>query len=225
MIICFDLDDTLYDEISYVESGFKEISKYLNGLNILNFSENEIYLNLMNIMERKGRGRVFDEFLKKNNIKSKNLVKRCLSIYRKHKPNIKLNENVKEILCLLKKKYGNLYLVTDGNLIAQRNKIKALNLNKYFYKTLPTHQYGTKHSKPSTYVFEKICKWEKIEMHNLVYIGDNPYKDFVNLKKLGAITIRLNQGMFKNVNLSKKFMADFQVDNIKQINKFIIENE
>ena len=225
MIICFDLDDTLYDEISYVKSGFREISRYLYGLSVFNLSENDIYLNLLTILEKNGRGKVIDEFLKQNNIKSKKLVKRCLSIYRNHKPNIKLNENVEEILYFLKEKFGNLYLVTDGNLIVQRHKIKALNLNKYFHKTLPTYQYGTKYSKPSTYVFEKICKWEKTDFHNLIYIGDNPHKDFVNLKKMGATTIRINQGMFQNVNLSKKFMADHQVYNIEQINKIIIENE
>ena len=30
MIICFDLDDTLYPEIEYVKSGFKAIGIYLN---------------------------------------------------------------------------------------------------------------------------------------------------------------------------------------------------
>ena len=31
MVIVFDLDDTLYDEINFVKSGFKEIASYLNN--------------------------------------------------------------------------------------------------------------------------------------------------------------------------------------------------
>ena len=53
-------------------------------------------------------------------------------------------------------------LYPDGNLNTQRQKIKALRLDRFFKKSIPTYQYGLRYSKPSTYVFQKICNWEKI---------------------------------------------------------------
>ena len=221
MIICFDLDDTLYDEIKYVKSGFRAVSKYLSDLNILRITKNKIFTDLIEILALNGRGKVIDIFLKKNNIYSKNLVLKCLSVYRKHKPKIKLNPNVNVILSRLKKKYGNMYLVTDGNLVVQRNKINALNLKKYFKKTIPTHQYGIVNAKPSIYVFKKISTLEKKNINEIIYIGDNPNKDFIELKKYGAITIRVNQGMFKNLILDKKYMADYEITNLKYLDKLL----
>ena len=58
-----------------------------------------------------------------------------MSAYRNHRPKLNPNSDVNVILSRLKK-YGNLYLVTDGNLVVQRNKINALNLKKYFKKTI-----------------------------------------------------------------------------------------
>ena len=94
MIICFDLDDTLYDEINYVKSGFRSVSKYLSDLNFLRKSENQIFKDLIDILNCNGRGKVIDIFLHDNEIYSKNLILKCLSVYRKHKPVIKLNSNV-----------------------------------------------------------------------------------------------------------------------------------
>ena len=220
MIICFDLDDTLYDENKYVESGFRAVSKYLSDLNILRISKNKIFTDLIEILNLNGRGKVIDIFLKKNKIYSKNLVLKCLSAYRNHRPKIKLNSDVNVILSRLKK-YGNLYLVTDGNLVVQRNKINALNLKKYFKKTIPTHQYGIVNAKPSIYVFKKISTLEKKNVSDIVYVGDNPNKDFIELKKHGAITIRVNQGMFKNLILDEKYMADYEITNLKYLEKIL----
>lgn len=224
MIICFDLDDTLYPELEYVKSGFKAIGIYLNDNYITEKSPVDISNSLIQIMNHTGRGKVIDTYLKEQRIYSKKLVKSCVSIYRKHYPTIKLNEDVLECLEKLKIHYQ-LYLVTDGNLSAQRQKIKALKLHKYFKKTIPTHQYGVKCSKPSTCVFKKICTWEGVEYSDLVYVGDNPNKDFINLKKLGSTTIRINQGMFKNFILPEEYMANHEISNIKELYKYIPLNE
>ena len=65
----FDLDDTLYDENKYVESGFRAVSKYLSDLNILRISKNKIFTDLIEILNLNGK--VIDIFLKKNKITQK----------------------------------------------------------------------------------------------------------------------------------------------------------
>ena len=55
-----------------------------------------------------------------------------LSIYRKHKPNISLSEEVVHVLSVLKEQGIILGLITDGRSIQQRHKIEALGLSAYF---------------------------------------------------------------------------------------------
>ena len=224
MIICFDLDDTLYPEIKYVRSGFKAIGFFLNEKRIIDESPEQIADSLFQIMNLQGRGKVIDTYLRKLGIYSKTLVKSCVTIYRKHLPDIKLDKDVVSCLEDLNAQFE-LYLVTDGNLIAQRQKIKALSLERYFKKTIPTHQYGVKCAKPSICVFQKICSWEGVGFSDLVYVGDNPHKDFVNLKKMGTTTIRINQGMFRDQSLSQEFMAQYEISNINEIYQHILPHE
>ena len=76
-------------------------------------------------------------------------------------------------------------------------KADSLGLDKYFKKIVLTHRYGVKHAKPSSYCFSIIKDIENCEWIDLVYIGDDPNKDFVNLNPLGVKTIRVNTGRFK----------------------------
>ena len=79
-----------------------------------------------------------------------------------------------------------------------------------------------KHSKPSTYCFEKIAKLEKVEYKDIVYIGDNPNKDFVNIKKLGFRTIRVLKGMFSNLNKETKFEAELNILSLVELKNIIL---
>ena len=91
-----------------------------------------------------------------------------------------------EKYCLNRFKSFDKYIITDGNITAQRNKIKSLGLKTQFKKIIPTYQYGISHSKPSILCFNMIMKIEKCEPSEMVYIGDNPHKDFVNIKKISS---------------------------------------
>ena len=57
-VIIFDLDNTLYSEETYVQSGFKAVAKYLSEKYDCNFDK--LFLKIMDIFEEKGRGKVFD---------------------------------------------------------------------------------------------------------------------------------------------------------------------
>ena len=60
------------------------------------------------------------------------------------------------------------------------------------------------------------CKW-----NDMTYIGDNPYKDFVNLNPLGVNTIRLINGSYRNVKLDKKYEANYKINSLAEIFKII----
>ena len=224
MIVIFDLDDTLYNEIDFVKSGFNKVSIYL--AQEYKLDKEKVYKKLCTVLNKFGRGKVFNLCLMEFNIYSKEIVRKCLSIYRTHKPYISLPAESIKVLTTLAKD-NTLYVVTDGNKIVQQNKIAALKINNYVKKAMPTHNYGLKSSKPSIYCFELIRKIEKTKFNKLVYIGDNPIKDFVNIKKAHINTIRINQGMFKDLFLTKEYSADYKVEKLSDIipiiNKLKIE--
>ena len=72
MILIFDLDDTLYKEREFVKSGFKAVSRYLHFK--FNLNEKKIFLQLLKILKKNGRGKIFDILcfqLKLKNVKGK----------------------------------------------------------------------------------------------------------------------------------------------------------
>lgn len=214
-VIIFDLDDTLYNEITYVYSGFKEVSKYFSHKH--NFDETLFYNYMIDILNEFGRGKVFDFTLKEFDIYKKVNVKKALSLYRNHMPTIELPKESREILKYFINNGIPIYIVTDGNKVVQYKKFQALNLEQYTKKIFITHRYGIKHAKPSTYCFEKIAKVENVNFNDVVYIGDNINKDFVNIKKIGFQTIRIKNGMFKNIIKNSFYHASIDMDSLDEL--------
>ncbi|MHA8095468.1 HAD family hydrolase [Aquirufa lenticrescens] len=218
MIIVFDLDDTLYDEKTFVYSGFSEVAKWIS----LNSQENfiEIFDFMVNDLQVNGRGKVFNNTLSKYYIKTKKNIRKCLSIYRLHRPNIKLSAGVEKLLYGLQKDYK-LYIVTDGNKLVQNNKIMSLAVERFMEKVFITYRYGLSASKPSLKCFEMIKSREKVNWEEIIYIGDNPNKDFVNLNKVNAVTIRVLQGDYSTIKVDKNYDAIYKIDKITELRKIL----
>tara|TARA_B100000886_G_scaffold335824_1_gene293559 strand:+ start:63844 stop:64527 length:684 start_codon:yes stop_codon:yes gene_type:complete len=216
MILIFDLDDTLYEEITFVISGFKEVAKFMNFEHQIN--ENKSIKLMKNSLKRNGRGKIFDDLLEANNLYSKKMLKKCISIYRTHKPNINLSKSAELILSNWKNK---IYLVTDGNKLVQANKIKALKINQFFKKIYITHNYGLNKAKPSPYCFDLIRKEEKCRWEDLIYVGDNPAKDFVSLNLLGSVTIRVLTGSYSKKEANKGYDATYSINNLNKLETLI----
>jgi putative hydrolase of the HAD superfamily len=182
----FDLDDTLYSEFSFVESGFRAVSKHLSP--DLKLSAEKIFSDLMALLEGNKRGNTFDLLLTNYEVFSREKVKELVQVYRRHEPVIKLDKKIKNFLGKMRNE--RLYLVTDGHKLVQQKKIESLGISNYFSKIFITNLYGVSKQKPSLYCFNKILKIEDVSYDKLVYVGDNPVKDFVNLNKVGAFTVQ-----------------------------------
>ena len=211
-VLIFDLDDTLYDEVNFVKSGITAVSLMLSS--DYNLEYTQTYKRLMQIFKQNGRGKVFDFFLESVGLAKKDILKKCIKVYRYHDPKIQLDTKIKKFLIDMHQKP---YLVTDGHKIVQNNKIKALGLRNYFKKTFTTYHYGRKYSKPSLYCFKKIINLENISWNDIVYIGDNPYKDFINLNKVGAQTVRVMKGPYMNVAIDKEYDAKIRINSLNDL--------
>jgi putative hydrolase of the HAD superfamily len=211
MILIFDLDDTLYDERTYVNSGLKAVAKY--GQEKFGWDAAASYKYMKEVLEKDGRGQVFDSWLAANGKISRSLVMKCVKVYRHHNPELHISPQIQNLLVKLFPKYQ-LYLVTDGHKVVQQKKVEALNISKFFRKVMITHRYGIRNSKPSIYCFYRIREMEQCEWNEMVYIGDNPAKDFVNLNPLGITTVRVKTGMYRNVIAEPGYDAQISIENI-----------
>ena len=212
-VLVFDLDDTLYPEITFVQSGFHAVSTFLEKT--YGLPKEDIYELCLQVLEEKGRGSIFDTVLEQYGLKSKALIQKCLSEYRKHKPTLTLYEDAERFLNSFKDLP--LYIVTDGNLVVQHNKIEALSLQKYMKKIFLTRRFGTSYEKPSPYCFQKIQVSEQVSPYEVVYVGDNPNKDFVGIKPLGFRTIRLLRGGFQDVRLGSEYEAELEIKSFEEL--------
>ncbi len=219
MILIFDLDDTLYPEHTFVESGFQAVSEMLE----VNYGwkKHSSMSQMLNILAQQGRGSVFNELLRRKQCFSRKLVNRCLQTYRQHKPRITTFPKAKQFLDTNQDK--NIYLLTDGNKNVQSNKINALNIEPFFKKIFITHRYGICHAKPSVYCFKLIRELEECKWSDMVYIGDNPAKDFVNLNPLGMRTIRVLTGEYRTVVAKPGYDAKIHIQGIADLSATLNE--
>lgn len=217
MVIVFDLDDTLYEELSFVRSGFAAVADYLHPL--LNLPRDQIAAALMNELQTQ-REQVFDRFLAKQGISARKWVKNCLRVYRAHEPILALYPEARR--CLTRLQHLSLYVVTDGNPFVQRKKCLALGLVRFVKRCFFTYAHGLRYRKPSPYCFEKICRLEKVEPSSVVYVADNPHKDFVGLKPLGFQTIRVLTGPYKQDKVTEAYDAQWKIANLDYLTDSLI---
>jgi len=214
MIYIFDLDDTLYDERQFVESGFLAVAKQAEerwGLN-----QNEVFTQLVKLLDSNGRGAIFDDFLKSYHLASKKNIQHCITTYRLHKPTLSMPQ---EHIALIESLPSPRYLVTDGHKTVQANKVEALGITHLFKRVFITHRFGIKNAKPSTYCFKKIQQAEQCRWEEMVYIGDNPKKDFVNINKLGMQTVRVLTGVHKNVKACGIYNAKITINRLSDLSQ------
>ncbi|WP_149277085.1 HAD family hydrolase [Pareuzebyella sediminis] len=175
-VVAFDLDDTLYNEIDFLKSAYKEIAATIDPT-----SWKATYA-LMFSLHRCGEDAfqfVADKFICEKS--------ELLDRYRNHYPEITPFQGVIELFQSIKSKGGKICLITDGRSTTQHSKIKALGIQHFLDKIVISEEVGTE--KPNTNNFHIIE--EVFKKHNYTYIADNFRKDFISPNKLGWQTIGL----------------------------------
>ena len=216
MILIFDLDDTLYDERTYVMSGFAAVAHMLQER--FGWPQAASVASTKRTLATEGRGAIFDRLLQERGIPSKTLVEACIKTYRHHVPKIQLYPAAGRVLRQFR---GPLYLVTDGHKVTQQRKIEALALDRRFTRCLITHRYGIRNAKPSIHCFGLIAETERCDWSDMVYVGDNPAKDFVNLSPLGVQTVRVLTGQHKHVIAKPGFDARHTISDLRGLPKLL----
>lgn len=216
--IVFDLDDTLYDEIDYVKSGYYEVSKFIEKkYNIKN--TNEIMWELFEESNKNIFNRLFEKLNIDYSIDDVNIL---IRIYKEHIPNIKLKDGAIQVLQFLKSKNIKTGIISDGTYITQENKIKSLNLEKYVDYIILTDSLGKKYWKPNRKSYDIMAKKFNIKLNEMIYVGDNPNKDFY-CGKYGIITVRIynKKGIYKKSLYLKDIKENITISNLYELQRII----
>ena len=216
-VLLFDLDDTLYDEKQFVQSGFTKVAEFVEDEFKI---EKEVYYKiLIDIFNRGSRGNIFNLALDRANVAyEENIIHAMVKIYREHNPKIRLDKDVKSLLRKLKGSYS-LGIITDGYFEAQKKKVQALKLEELFDSIIYMDKYGKEYWKPNVLGYKLALEKFQVLPEEVIYIGDNPYKDFIGAKKIGIPTVRILQPgrEYYKVRLDKEHEADYEIRELHEI--------
>jgi putative hydrolase of the HAD superfamily len=188
--VILDLDDTLYDEVDYCRSGFRAVARFLDNLSHTPSPEHTFDC-LWKHFTAGNHTTTFNAALDELGIAYDNkFIQNLVKVYRNHLPKITLPPESRDVLSALCGKYT-LAMLTDGFLPAQKLKVQALGIEKFFKSIVYTEQLGRQFWKPSPAGFEKLMQTLNAKPENIVYVADNEEKDFIAPNKLGILTIQL----------------------------------
>ena len=213
--VVFDLDDTLVWERDYVRSGFRAVARSVAGAAC---SEAEAFGLLWGRFEEGARGDLFDQLLAAYPL-SGVTVPGLVARYREHAPALALAPEVWSLLDGLRSR-ARLALITDGPLASQQAKVTALGLADVFEVLVLTGTWGEAYWKPHRRPYEAVMEGLGLPAEALVYVGDNPGKDFVTARELGWRTIRLRHPRQLRHDVeppSERFAADQEVRSIEAL--------
>jgi putative hydrolase of the HAD superfamily len=220
-IIGFDIDDTLISKRLFSYYCFKYIAPSIALKTKKN--KNDILISFMKEFDELNRTDTIGTVLRHYNIYSKTLLPKLIQQYRKANAKKAVYPDTIKALTTLKKQGYMLVAITDGKSTAQKQKLIQTGLQKYFDHIIVTDGSAKNKKKPAMDAFLKVFNKYHIQPNEFLYIGDNPYRDFVNLKTSGASTIRLKRadGQFKDITLSKKYEAHTCLFDLETIVKIV----
>ena len=215
----FDLDDTIYDKSSYNIAAFEQIAEFISSEydeNIEYIKKIIIYNWILNGSEYKFLFNDIAQIINKE--EEKNIVKKCVEIFHSIHPNLKLYDDFLKIHKKLKETFF-MGIITDGNYKMQKNKINYLGLNEVFEEIIYTDLMGI--SKPNVIPFLKMLKISELNSNEVIFIGDNPFRDIMGALNANLYTIRILRGEFIDIKNIPQFLPHRSTFNYNNFQKII----
>ncbi|WP_336866200.1 HAD family hydrolase [Peribacillus frigoritolerans] len=221
--VVFDLDDTLISEKKYIKSGYQYISKILSAR--YDKDAQELYQLLFKLFNESPHN-VFNRILDKMGISyTKNDILEMVEEYRDHLPDIEFFDDVLPCLKELKKKNIKIGVITDGYATAQRQKLKVIKATNFFDEIIVTDELGREYWKPHPKAFEMMKEKLNVEFNEMIYVGDNPEKDFYISSIYPTETIRIyRDGVYRDRKYLYNIKENHSIHCLSEL-KLILEQE
>jgi putative hydrolase of the HAD superfamily len=187
-LIVLDVDDTLYLERDYVQSGFMAVGKWVGA----NFGVNGFGEAAWSLFEEGTRGDTFNQAAAKLGLDLLGEdVRNMVGVYREHTPEIFLASDAHDYIIACHRAKLHIAVITDGPASSQAAKVKALGLARWCDPIILTARLGEGKGKPDPRSFELAAASVDVAPEQCLYIADNPHKDFVAPMALGWQSIRM----------------------------------
>jgi putative hydrolase of the HAD superfamily len=196
--IILDLDDTLYAERSYFESGVVALAGWLTGTG--GAGSDEWLDRLRADIARSGRAGMIDRIAVPNiavhngDGNGDDLATWRLSllhVYRTHRPQLAPFDDVRPFLGRARAAGCRVALLTDGKSCVQRRKIRGLGLEAAFDAIVCTDDIDA--PKPSPHGFRVAARLLGLAPKQCVYIADDARKDFIGPRGINMATIQIRR--------------------------------
>lgn len=203
--LLIDMDDTLFEERHYVDSGFRAVAEFLEKERGL--PADYSYPSMLAFLELEGRGRVFDRVIERFEVRNAaGLVEACVKAYRAHVPEIQPYDGVRTALAQLAASYP-LALVTNGLPQMQRNKLQALGVAERFAAVIYCDEHGE--PKPSPAGLLAAAERLGVDPGQALMIGDNPVTDAAAAAAAGLRFLRVRTPRFAEAEHVGPFVEAF----------------
>jgi putative hydrolase of the HAD superfamily len=176
LVLVFDLDDTLYPEREFALSGFQAAGRWASA----ELGIEGLAADMTRLFDDGHLGKLFAMALAdKLPTHTPEQLAGLLEAYRNHEPQLTLFEDAAWALSHFAGK-ARLGMITDGTHHMQARKVTALGIAPRFQEIVYTHALGGRaFSKPHPESYERVERALGAGAERLVYVGDNPAKDFV----------------------------------------------
>jgi len=211
----FDLDDTLYDEMCFVASGFRAVALYAH----IQFGcgEAAFYQTCMQVVRDCGRGQVFNIALEQLGVSGSGRATDMVGIYRAHRPEIRLDEDAVNTLHALRARRIKCGVISDGLASVQRNKIEALGVSELVDFIIYTDELGREFWKPHELSFRMALEKMMLNPAEVAYVGNDENKDFLGANRVGLLTIKVARRQIKCAHTDPSYQAKYTVDKVSDI--------
>jgi putative hydrolase of the HAD superfamily len=186
-IVVLDVDDTLYLESAYVRSGFAAVDGWARE----HFDTGGVGDTAWQLFESGVRRTTLTDALAAHGVAVTPEVRASvIDVYRTHDPDIALADDARRFV------HGRLAdftwaVVTDGPAASQRAKCSALGLFELADPVVVTADHGS--SKPDVAMFKLVEVAHRRTGSELIYVADNPLKDFQGPIALGWRCVRVRR--------------------------------
>lgn len=204
LVLVFDLDDTLYPERQFAISGFKAAERWAAAeLGIAGLAA-----DMTRLLDDGHLGQLFRMALAAKLPKHQPVhLAGLLEAYRDHEPELALFDDAGWALAHFSGQ-AKLGLITDGTERMQAKKVAALGIAPRFQEIVYTHALGGRtFSKPHPQSYQVIEQALGAEAERLVYIGDNPAKDFVVPNARGWTSIMVDRPEHRRIHARAQVAA------------------
>jgi putative hydrolase of the HAD superfamily len=204
LVLVFDLDDTLYPERQFALSGFAAAGSWAEAeLGIAGLAA-----DMTRLLDGGHLGELFRIALAERLPEHRpEHLAGLLEAYRNHEPALALFDDAGWALGHFAAR-AKLGLITDGTHHLQAKKVAALGIAPRFQEIVYTHALGGRaFSKPHPRSYEMIEQALAAEGSRLVYIGDNPSKDFIVPNARGWTSIMVERPQARRIHAGARVAA------------------